>query len=135
MFLAALVAACLAAGGPAVAQQRISFIRDAETEHIIRTWAAPVFRVAGLNPDDINVHLINDRALNAFVAVGLNMFVNTGLLLRADNPSQVIGVIAHETGHISGGHLARLPEQMQNAWQTMIISMLGAAAADRKSVV
>jgi predicted Zn-dependent protease len=57
------------------------------------------------------------------------MFVNTGLLLRADNPSQVIGVIAHETGHISGGHLARLPEQMQNAWQTVIISMLGAAAA------
>jgi predicted Zn-dependent protease len=128
-FLAALVAACLAASGPAVAQQRISFIRDAEAEHIIRTYAAPVFRVAGLNPDDINVHLINDRALNAFVAAGLNMFFNTGLLLRADTPAQVIGVIAHETGHISGGHLARLPEQMQSAWQTMIISMLGAAAA------
>jgi len=130
------VAACLAAAllfftaaGPTHAQQRLSFIRDAETEHIIRTYAAPVFRAAGLNPADINVHLINDRSLNAFVAVGLNMFFHTGLLLRTDNPGQIIGVIAHETGHISGGHLARLPEAMQNAWETMIFSLLGAAAA------
>jgi len=110
-------------------QQRISFVRDAETEHIIRLYAAPVFRAAGLNPADISVHLINDRSLNAFVAGGLNMFFHTGLLLRSDNPSQIIGVIAHETGHISGGHLARLPEAMQNSWETMIISLLGAAAA------
>ncbi|MBL8805592.1 MAG: M48 family metalloprotease [Rhodospirillales bacterium] len=110
-------------------QQRVSFVRDAETETIIRTYATPVFRAAGLNPADITVHIINDRSLNAFVALGLNMFFHTGLLLRADSPSQVIGVIAHETGHISGGHLARLPQAIQNSWETMIISLLGAAAA------
>ncbi|MBI1244439.1 MAG: M48 family metalloprotease [Alphaproteobacteria bacterium] len=114
---------------PARAQQRVSFVRDAETESIIRTYATPIFRAAGLNPGDISVHLINDRSLNAFVALGLNMFFHTGLLLRAENPSQVIGVIAHETGHIAGGHLARMPQAIQNSWETMIISLLGAAAA------
>lgn len=128
-FLAALLLLSAASQPLHAQQQRISFIRDAETEHIIRIYAAPVFRAAGLNPADINVHLINDRSLNAFVASGLNMFFHTGLLLRSDNPSQIIGVIAHETGHISGGHLSRLPEAMQNSWETMIISLLGAAAA------
>ncbi|MBI3503931.1 MAG: M48 family metalloprotease [Proteobacteria bacterium] len=130
---AALVAAfamlCATAGPLAAQQQRITFIRDAETEHIIRTYATPVFRVAGLNPSDISVHLIVDRSLNAFVAGGLNMFIHTGLLLRAESPSQVIGVIAHETGHIAGGHLARLPEAMQSSWETLMLSLLGAAAA------
>jgi predicted Zn-dependent protease len=113
----------------AQAPQRIQFIRDAETETIIRAYATPIFRVAGLNPDDINVHLINDRSLNAFVAIGQNMFFHTGLLIRTEHPGQLIGVIAHETGHISGGHLARLPEAMRDAWGAMIVSLLGAAAA------
>ncbi len=113
----------------AQAQQRIQFIRDAETETIIRAYATPIFRVAGLNPDDINVHLINDRTLNAFVAIGQNMFFHTGLLMRTETPSQLIGVIAHETGHIAGGHLARLPEAMRDAWTASVISLLGAAAA------
>ncbi len=127
--LAAAVILSAAIEPAAAQQQRISFIRDAETEHIIRIYATPVFRAAGLNPSDIAVHLIVDRSLNAFVAAGLNMFFHTGLLLRADSPSQIIGVIAHETGHISGGHLARLPEAMQNSWQTMMYSLLGAVAA------
>ncbi|MFM8799679.1 MAG: M48 family metalloprotease [Tagaea sp.] len=116
---------------PAYAQQsqRMQFIRDGETEAIIRAYAAPIFRTAGLNPDDINVHLINDRSLNAFVALGLNMFFHTGLLLRTEHPGQLIGVIAHETGHISGGHIARLPEAMRDAWAASMISLLGAAAA------
>lgn len=116
---------------PAQAQQgqRIQFVRDAETEALIRLYATPIFRAAGLNPDDINVHLINDRSLNAFVALGLNMFFHTGLLLRTEHPGQLIGVIAHETGHISGGHIARLPEAMRDAWTATIVSLLGAAAA------
>jgi predicted Zn-dependent protease len=127
---AAVLAMAAGPALPAAAQQRISFIRDAETENIIRAYAAPVFRAAGLNPDDIDVHLVNDRSLNAFVAVGLNMFFHTGLLLRVDNPLQLIGVIAHETGHIVGGHLARVPDAMRQSWETMMLSLLvGAAAA------
>ena len=105
------LAALLVATSPAVAQ-RISFIRDAEVENTIRVYATPLFAAAGLDPSAIGVHLVNDRTLNAFVANGLNLFMNTGLLVRSAHPGQVIGVIAHETGHISGGHLARMRDGM-----------------------
>lgn len=106
-----------------------SFIRDAEIENTIRFFAKPVFQAAGLPPSSIKVHIVDDNTLNAFVAGGLNMFFNTGFLMRADSPLQVIGVIAHETGHISGGHLVRSQDAMANATaQTILGYVLGGAA-------
>jgi predicted Zn-dependent protease len=115
----------------AEAQRRsISLVRDAEIENTIRTYAAPLFAAAGLSNEALTVHLVNDRALNAFVAGGQRIFVNSGLLIRAERPAQVIGVLAHEIGHISGGHLARMGQEIENAQTAMILSMLfGAAAA------
>jgi predicted Zn-dependent protease len=130
-----LLAGALAAIGPwavapAHAQQRISFIRDAEVEATIRAYATPLFATAGLDPASIRVHLVNDPSLNAFVANGLNMFINTGLLIRSEHAGQVIGVMAHETGHITGGHLARLRDGLAGATTEAILAMvLGAAAA------
>jgi predicted Zn-dependent protease len=131
LLLAAAVIALGAAGtAPASAQQRISFIRDAEVETTIRAFATPLFAAAGLDPASIQVHLVNDQSLNAFVANGLNMFINTGLLVRADHAGQIIGVIAHETGHITGGHLVRLRDGLAGATTEAIVAMvLGAAAA------
>jgi predicted Zn-dependent protease len=125
--LAALIAASFAA--PATAQQQISFIRDAEIENTIRLYAAPVFKAGGFDARAIKIHLVNDRSLNAFVALGLNMFFHTGLLVRADDPSQVIGVMAHELGHITGGHLARMEERMRQAQNQSIVTFLLAGAA------
>lgn len=115
----------------AEAQRRgASLVRDAEIENTIRAYAAPLFGAAGLSSEAISVHLVNDRTLNAFVAGGQRIFVNTGLLIRAERPAQVIGVLAHEIGHISGGHLARLYDALDTASTAMILSMLfGAAAA------
>ncbi|MEK9969389.1 MAG: M48 family metalloprotease [Ferrovibrio sp.] len=116
----------------AEAQRRgsISLVRDAEIENTIRAYAAPLFGAAGLSADAISVHLVNDRVLNAFVAGGQRIFINTGLLIRSERPAQVIGVLAHEIGHISGGHLARLNDAIDNASTAMILSLLfGAAAA------
>lgn len=128
--MAGALAAIGLLGTPVHAQQRMSFIRDAEVETTIRAYAAPIFTVAGLDPSAIRVHLVNDQALNAFVANGLNIYINTGLLIRAEHPGQAIGVIAHETGHITGGHLARLREGLANATTEAILAMvLGAAAA------
>lgn len=130
--LAAAALLSLIAALPANAQSsipRLSVIRDAEIENIIRAYATPVFAAAGLPPGSVRVHLINDPSLNAFVANGLNLFIFTGLLLRADDASQVIGVIAHESGHIAGGHLVRVRDAMRNATIQMILAMvLGAAA-------
>ena len=102
---------------PANAQSpaRTSVIRDAEIENTIRAYATPVFAAAGLPPGAVRVHLINDPSVNAFVANGLNLFIFTGLLLRTDDPLQVIGVIAHESGHIAGGHLIRARDAQARA--------------------
>src|SRR5476649_1270947 len=128
--LCALSIVVLVAPREASAQEAINFIRDAEIETTIRQFVSPVFAVAGLDPSVIRIYLVNDSRLNAFVAGGQNLFLNTGLLMRSQTPNQVIGVAAHETGHIAGGHLARAQEAMRNATIQAIIAMvLGAAAA------
>jgi predicted Zn-dependent protease len=116
---------------PASAQsgQRRTFLRDAETENTIRALSAPVFRAAGLDADSIRVFIVHDPSLNAFVAGGQNLFLHTGILLRAEHAGQLIGVIAHETGHIAGGHLSRVHEALRQATAQSILAMvLGAGA-------
>lgn len=128
--LATLVLALLAPASPASAQQtaRRSFIRDAEVENTIRAFSTPLFQAAGLDPDGVRIHLLVDPSLNAFVAGGQNMFFHTGLLVRSEHPGQLIGVIAHETGHISGGHLIRLQDAVGNASTEALMGMLLGAA-------
>jgi predicted Zn-dependent protease len=89
---------------PARAQ---SLIRDAEIEDTLRVWTDPILVAAGIVPEDVDIAIINDPSINAFVARGQRIFLHTGLLMAAETPNEVIGVIAHETGHIAGGHLAR----------------------------
>lgn len=138
---ALLSAVVLAAAEPALAQSRgagLALIRDAEIEHTIRAYSTPIFQAAGLSTARIQVHLVNDNRLNAFVAGGRHMFINTGLLTRAEHAGQVIGVIAHETGHIVGGHLVRLQRELEDAQIKQIIATLlsvGAAVAARDSRV
>ncbi|HAA92229.1 MAG TPA: peptidase [Rhodospirillaceae bacterium] len=105
-------------------------VRDTEIENTIRVYSAPLFEAAGLDMGSVRIRLVLSQALNAFVAGGQRIFINTGLLTRAGNPSQVIGVLAHEIGHISGGHLSRIQEGLRNAsTQSIIATVLGAAAA------
>jgi predicted Zn-dependent protease len=123
------IVAQLALSGPAQARQ-FSFIRDAEIEDTIRLFGTPLFAVAGLEPSSVRVYLVKDPSLNAFVAGGQRIFVNTGLLVASRNANEVIGVLAHETGHISGGHLARSRDAISDASaQTIMAMILGAAAA------
>ncbi|MBI5162986.1 MAG: M48 family metalloprotease [Magnetospirillum sp.] len=123
----------LAAPPSYAAPQRRSFIRDAEVENTIRAYATPLFEAAGLDPKAVRLHLLVDPSLNAFVAGGQNLFVHTGLLIRSENAAQVIGVIAHETGHIAGGHLARVQDAVSNASTEAIIAMLLGAAVGAAS--
>lgn len=107
-----------------------SYITDTEIELYIRKLATPVFQSAGLSPSAIDLYFINDDTLNAFVAGGQNIFFHTGLLMATETPEQLLGVIAHETGHIAGGHLARSGEILRNASQNALLGIiLGAGAA------
>ncbi len=103
-------------------------IRDAEIERILKIYSRPVFTRAGLG-SAIRIHIVNDRRINAFVAAGRHMFITTGLLMQADGPEEVMGVIAHETGHIAGGHLIRLRSAIREAQIKSLIAMLLGAAA------
>jgi predicted Zn-dependent protease len=107
----------------------ISQIRDAEIEQDLRQWELPVWEAAGLDPEALNIILISDDQINSFVAGGQNIFVYTGLLTRSDNANQVIGVMAHETGHVFGGDLARMKEALRKARIAQIIGMVAGAAA------
>jgi predicted Zn-dependent protease len=106
-----------------------TYIRDTEIEVDIQAMMAPIWKVAGLDPHALHVYLVQDKQINSFVAGGQNEFINTGLIMRAKTPNQLIGVLAHETGHIAGGHLTRFQDAVRNASIEGIIAMVAGAAA------
>ncbi len=114
---------------PAGADDQIGFIRDAEIENIIRGWWTPIILAAGLDPQAVHIYIVNDPTLNSFVAGGQNLFLNTGTLLRSTSPNQIVGIMAHETGHIAGGHLSRSDQAMHNATVASIVAMVASAMA------
>jgi len=138
----AMVTACAvaAASVPARAQEKpnagLPVIRDAEIEQLLREYTLPILRAAGLAQQNVHVVLINDKTFNAFVMDGRRIFVNTGALMEAQTPNQVIGVLAHETGHLAGGHVAKLRQELANAQTAAVVAMLlgvGAAVAGARS--
>lgn len=107
-----------------------TIIRDTEIEDYMAGWFKPLYDAAGMSPDQVKIILVQDSQLNAFVAGGSNIFIYTGLLQKTDGPDEVIGVVAHEMGHITGGHLIRGREAMEQASYESILGMiLGGAAA------
>ncbi len=116
----------IASAAPALAGQTVQ-IYDTEIENIVRSHLEPILDAAGLEPDSVRIHLLRSDAPNAFVSRGRHMFLTTGLLRRATHPGQVIGVLAHETGHIAGGHLARLDAVLRDAaTPTLMSAVIGA---------
>ncbi len=103
-------------------------LRDAEIEATLRSYASPIFETAGIPPEDVRILIVDDPSVNAYVAGGLNMFLHTGLIKATNKPSMLIGVMAHETGHISGAHLSQLREKATRATMGSLIgAVLGAA--------
>jgi len=108
---------------------RHGIIRDTEIETLLKEYAAPIFNAAGINKGSIQIALIDDRTFNAFVTNGRRMFINTGALMESKTPNEIIGVIAHESGHVAGGHLTLQREQLGNAQMMAVAGMLLGAGA------
>jgi len=106
-----------------------STLRDTESEQLLRDYTRPILRAAGLEKQNIQMVIINDGQFNAFVADGRRIFVNYGAMMKSETPNQIIGVLAHETGHLAGGHLSKMREQIAQAQTQMIIAMLLGAGA------
>src|SRR5580693_6169 len=107
----------------------IPMIRDAEIEQLLRDYVSPILKVAGLSNQGIRVVIINDKSFNAFVMDAHHIFVNAGALMETKTPNQLIGVFSHETGHIVGGHLSKMRQELANAQTAAIIAMLLGAGA------
>jgi predicted Zn-dependent protease len=125
-FLALVLMSIIFAASAAAAQ---TLIRDAEIERTLEQIAHPVLRVAGLNPRRVHLYIVKADQMNAFVAGGNNIFLSTGMLTRLRSIDQLRSVIAHETGHITGGHLTRRDEALRGAKGIAVIGLLAATAA------
>lgn len=124
--LACALALVLLAARPAAAQ---SILRDAETEALLRDMAAPLVNASGLDPKNVDIVLVNDSAVNAFVAGGQAVYINSGLINMADSANEVQGVIAHELGHVTGGHVISDAGGKAASGISLLSLLLGAAAA------
>lgn len=125
LFLAAMLVISLSVR-PAAAQ---SILRDTETEVFFDDMARPLIAAAGLDPKSVKIVLIGDPSINAFVMQGQAVYIHSGLIRAADNVQQVQGVVAHELGHITGGHAIRFSEGVSQATGITIMSLLLGAAA------
>lgn len=115
------------------AEARVSLVRDAQTEALIRAYARPILKASGLKSGAVEILLVNDKSFNAFVT-GRRMFINTGAIIRSEVPNEIIGVIAHETGHIIGGHQTRLRQRLETARVVSVLSGLVGAGVTIGSV-
>jgi predicted Zn-dependent protease len=130
---AAALLAALSLNSPVARAQdddQATIIRDTEVEEILRLEADPIFTAAGLDPKSVKLVLIGTREINAETGAGPVILINTGLIEETKNPNQLIGVLAHETGHAAGGHIARSDEGMKGPLRTFLLTMgLGILAA------
>lgn len=106
---------------PVLAQ---SILRDTESEAVLREMVRPIVMAAGLDPRNVDIAIVNDPEINAFVAGGQVVFINSGLLVEADNANQVQGVVAHELGHMAGGHVLRSGKAITKAYGIMLLSVI-----------
>lgn len=120
---AAITISALAGMSTSSPAQGVPIVRDAEIEALVREYAKPILQAAGLQRQNVQIILVNDPSFNAFVD-GRRIFVNTGLLVTSATPNEVIGVLAHEAGHLAGGHQERLRQQLARAQTMAIVGML-----------
>jgi predicted Zn-dependent protease len=111
------------------AAQELQLLRDTETERLLKSYEDPLAKADGLDPAAVKVYLVNDMTVNAFVAEGQNIFIQTGMIMFAKTPNELIGVMAHESGHIKAGHLSRDSDAVAKASIPMILSMIAGIAA------
>ena len=127
--LAALATLLQSLPAAAQADPKLSIIRDAEIEQLLREYTLPIFRAAHINAGATKIILVGDRSFNAFVANGQKIFINVGAIMDAKTPNELIGVLAHESGHIAGGHLARMRQELARAQILAVAGMLMGAGA------
>ncbi len=104
--------------------EKILIINDAEINNYINDLSKPLLISSGLSHEFVEVNIIFNDRINAFVANGQRIFIHSGLITNSDEPEEIIGVIAHEIGHIVSGHLTRTREVISSASTAGILAAL-----------
>jgi len=125
----AVVCALVSSMVLAISASAQGLLRDQEIETMLQSYIDPILEVAVPNPEAVHLYIIGDPSMNAFVTGGQNIFIHTGIIMEADEPNELIGVMAHETGHITGAHLARSGELSRAALGPMLFTMAAGIAA------
>jgi len=121
---------CFASLGNAATELKNgSIIRDAEIEAVLKSYIHPIFKVAKIDPDSMNLYIISTPDINAAATFNSTLMINTGFLMCCDRPEEIVGVLAHETGHLAGGHIVRRIGAMEKSFKTIMAGMLLGAAA------
>ena len=109
--------------------QAFSIVRDAQTEQLLQEYARPLLHAAQIDPASIRIVLVDDRRFNAFIVDARHIFIHTGVFLDSESPAEIMGVLAHEIGHIKGGHLAHAHSSLDDArFVAMLSALIGVAA-------
>jgi predicted Zn-dependent protease len=125
-----LVSVVVAPVARAQDEGRINIVTDTEVQEILKKETLAVLKTCGAEVDQVRFHLVADKTLNAFTAGGQDIFLNTGMIQETKNPNELLGVVAHECGHIAGGHAARSDEMLRAGMKPMLLTLgLGILAA------
>src|SRR5512146_277555 len=134
-FFSATIFALAATFAQPAHAQSIDVVRDTEIERVLRSYEVPILKAAGIDPNTVHLFLVQDPEINAFATQSPiagneeDIFVNTGTIMQLTKPNQIIGILAHETGHVAGGHMIRDAGAMQKASIPMLIGMAVGIAA------
>jgi predicted Zn-dependent protease len=123
LMVAALSLSLLAPLEAAAQERGMNLLRDTEIEEILHDYSDPVFRAGGLEPKNVTINLVGDKTLNAGASAGQQMFIYTGLIQETETPNELIGVMAHEAGHIAAGHMVRSGEMTKAGMKPFLLSM------------
>lgn len=127
---AGLAAAVVTLWAQVAAAQNIPLIKDDEIESLLSDYARPIIKAAGIPSGSVAMRIVNDKSFNAFVLDGNNVYIHMGAIMQAETPNQIIGVIAHEVGHIDGAHVAAMRSRMaREATRMLLLRLLGIGAA------
>lgn len=111
----------------AQARLRLDLNEDPEIAGYIDRLGNTLAREIGGDPvNGYTFFVVHDDRINAFAAPGGYIGINSGLFLRAEQESQLAGVMAHEIAHVSQRHIARaLAAGSRNQYKTIAAIVAG----------
>jgi predicted Zn-dependent protease len=110
-----------------------ALLDDVELNDFLNAFVARLAATPSASGHSFELFAIDDRTLNAFALPGGFIGVHTGLFASAQSESELASVLAHEIGHVTQRHIARMLAEQRQSMALMITSLVLAALAARSN--